>query len=223
MEFPHFVHDQSTSSSKDLLRRDFSDLFDDETKASRSVSRPRTADDQSVQVQFSDRLQAVMATIPRERRNSRWTLLSGLNGYDSTAEFDYKSTLPVDPDALEASEDFQSLQDDHSLHGYTLPPPLLEGQSSILSETADLIRSPEPASNSNQVSELQMQVNTFRMRLWRRTMVLEEVRRAYLRDVVSLKHVLDRVLTTEERSQAVGQYIRQIPSADLKEVGGDGK
>lgn len=51
----------------------------------------------------------------------------------------------------------------------------------------------------------------------RKTVVLEEMRKSYLRDVVTLKHIMNEVLASTERGEIMTQYNSRIPSINLKE------
>jgi hypothetical protein len=54
-------------------------------------------------------------------------------------------------------------------------------------------------------------------RLVRRTTIIDEIRKAYLRDVISIKHVIRDVLNENEREEVFKQYESNLPSLDLKE------
>ena len=57
----------------------------------------------------------------------------------------------------------------------------------------------------------------YKDRLKRRTMVIRELRNAYLRDVISLKTLIDEMLTNDERSVLLHQWENAIPSLDLNQ------
>lgn len=52
--------------------------------------------------------------------------------------------------------------------------------------------------------------------LFRRTNVIDEIRKAYLRDVVALKQVMNDVLKDGEREKVLHNYNAYIPSVDLR-------
>ena len=54
-------------------------------------------------------------------------------------------------------------------------------------------------------------------RLKKRSDLISEVRAAYLRDVVVLKHQLEQLLTNDERLQLLTQWKKSIPSIDLRQ------
>jgi hypothetical protein len=56
-----------------------------------------------------------------------------------------------------------------------------------------------------------------RDRLRRRTNLINEMRKAYLRDIVSLKSFLHEFLTTEERKELFNQWKSSIPTIDLRQ------
>jgi hypothetical protein len=60
-------------------------------------------------------------------------------------------------------------------------------------------------------------IRQLRHRLVRRTGVIEEIRKYYLRDIVTMKHVLKDVLVDSEREAAWKRYEEALPSLDLKE------
>ncbi len=55
-----------------------------------------------------------------------------------------------------------------------------------------------------------------RKRLYNRTKLLEQVKESYIRDVVSLKHVINKILSGTEKEKVLDQYYSQIPSLDLR-------
>ncbi len=61
-------------------------------------------------------------------------------------------------------------------------------------------------------------VRQLRHRLIRRTSVIEEIRKFYLRDVITMKHILKDVLSNSEREAAWKQYEANLPSLDLKQA-----
>jgi hypothetical protein len=54
-------------------------------------------------------------------------------------------------------------------------------------------------------------------RLKRRTLLISEIRKAYLRDIVLLKHLLHEYLTHEDRLSILSQWEKSIPSLDLRQ------
>jgi type I site-specific restriction endonuclease len=65
---------------------------------------------------------------------------------------------------------------------------------------------------------LTLMMKEYRERLYRRTKLMEEMRRSYLKDVVALKHVLNDVLKDTEREHAITQLNAAIPSLDLRQT-----
>ena len=64
--------------------------------------------------------------------------------------------------------------------------------------------------------ETQHEVKDLEKRLQRRTLLVDTLRTAYLKDVVTLKHVLTDVLSSDERRAAVSEYNSRLPSVDLR-------
>ena len=54
-------------------------------------------------------------------------------------------------------------------------------------------------------------------RLRRRTQLISEIRKAYLRDIVLLKHFLSEYLTHDDRHSILQQWEKSIPSLDLRQ------
>lgn len=67
-------------------------------------------------------------------------------------------------------------------------------------------------------NQQQDEIKDLRRRLVRRMAIVDEIRKAYLRDVVSLKHVIEDILDPHERELILHQYIRHLPTADIREV-----
>lgn len=61
------------------------------------------------------------------------------------------------------------------------------------------------------------EVRDLKARLKRRTHIVEELRKSYLKDVVALKHVVEEVLTDSENEMVNKQYMHHIPSIDLRD------
>ena len=57
----------------------------------------------------------------------------------------------------------------------------------------------------------------YRDRLKRRADLIAELRKAYLRDIVSLKHVINEHLSKDERIEVVQTWKRMIPSIDIRQ------
>lgn len=51
----------------------------------------------------------------------------------------------------------------------------------------------------------------------RRTKVMEDLRKAYLKDIVTMKHVINDILTGTERESVMAAYNSRLPSIDLKQ------
>lgn len=54
-------------------------------------------------------------------------------------------------------------------------------------------------------------------RLKRRADLIAEIRKAYLRDIVTLKHVLNEQLSKDERVEVVQTWKKMIPSVDIRQ------
>jgi hypothetical protein len=54
-------------------------------------------------------------------------------------------------------------------------------------------------------------------RLKRRADLISEIRKAYLRDVVTLKHVINEQLSKDERIEVVQSWKKMIPSIDIRQ------
>ena len=77
--------------------------------------------------------------------------------------------------------------------------------------------------NNNNISSLKYneqndEIIDLKRRLLRRTLIINEIRTAYLKDVVILKNILTQLLTPQEHNIILTQYLKSIPSADLREV-----
>lgn len=53
--------------------------------------------------------------------------------------------------------------------------------------------------------------------LRKRTLIIEQLRKAYLRDVVAMKYIVNEVLVEEERRRVFDDWKDTVPSADLKD------
>ena len=100
---------------------------------------------------------------------------------------------------------------------------VLDGYSSVLN--GDGLASPSfiYEQESNRAAEMQQKladaqdtIRQLRHRLVRRTNVIEGIRKYYLRDVVTMKHILRELLSETERKEAWRQYEYILPSIDLK-------
>lgn len=54
-------------------------------------------------------------------------------------------------------------------------------------------------------------------RLKRRADLIAEIRKAYLRDIVTLKHVMNEQLSKDERIEVVNTWKKMIPSVDIRQ------
>jgi hypothetical protein len=63
---------------------------------------------------------------------------------------------------------------------------------------------------------LEETVRQLKARLVRRTLIIDEIRKCYLRDVISIKHIVQSVLQSSERDEVFKQYESNLPSIDLK-------
>jgi hypothetical protein len=93
----------------------------------------------------------------------------------------------------------------------------------------DNIRHPRPAEGSNSelaameehhAEEMKAQRDINRKycdRLKRRSDLITELRNAYLRDIVTLKHVINEQLADDERAEVISVWKKSIPSIDIRQ------
>lgn len=60
-------------------------------------------------------------------------------------------------------------------------------------------------------------IRQLKARLARRSRIIEEIRKYYLKDVVTVKHVLRDVLTEPERDAVLQTYYNRLPSLDMRQ------
>ena len=60
-------------------------------------------------------------------------------------------------------------------------------------------------------------VRQLKARLIRRTSLVNEIRSSYLRDVVTIKNILEELLTGTEKEAVILEYTSRLPSLDLRE------
>ncbi len=60
-------------------------------------------------------------------------------------------------------------------------------------------------------------IRQLKQRLIRRTDIIDEIRKFYLRDIVTVKHIMRDLLTGTEREAIYKQYESVLPSLDLKQ------
>ena len=70
---------------------------------------------------------------------------------------------------------------------------------------------------SSAYDESQYEVQDLEKRIRNRTKLLELMRTAYLKDIVTLKHVLNDVLSSDERRNVIEEYNQRLPSIDLRQ------
>jgi DNA repair exonuclease SbcCD ATPase subunit len=68
------------------------------------------------------------------------------------------------------------------------------------------------------LSEAEQTIKDLKRRLLRRAQITEEIRKAYLRDIISLKRVMHDVLDKSEREEILKIHDSHIPSLDMKEM-----
>lgn len=73
-------------------------------------------------------------------------------------------------------------------------------------------------SGSQQYLEAMETIRQLQQRLVRRTAIIDEIRKYYLRDVVTIKHIMKDVLTTGERQKVLKMHVENLPSIDLKQA-----
>lgn len=69
----------------------------------------------------------------------------------------------------------------------------------------------------NEVKDIIPSSQLYLGRLKRRALLISEMRKAYLRDIVLLKHILHEYLTQEDRESILIQWEKSIPSLDLRQ------
>lgn len=97
-------------------------------------------------------------------------------------------------------------------------PDLFEGDLSMVETSPGepevnedlLIMSPEYRDSLETIRQL-------KARLIRRTWMIDEIRKSYLRDVVTVKHIITDVLTANERQFVMNQFDSYLPSLDMKQ------
>jgi hypothetical protein len=77
------------------------------------------------------------------------------------------------------------------------------------------IQSVKQLSDNNET--LLATIDTYKKRLKNRNILISEIRKAYLRDVVIIKNLLDEFLTAENKSHLFSQWKKCIPSIDLRQ------
>ena len=73
-------------------------------------------------------------------------------------------------------------------------------------------------SGSQQYLDAVETIRQLRQRLVRRTSIIDEIRKYYLRDVVTIKHIMKDILTAREREQVLKVYDENLPSIDLTQA-----
>lgn len=58
-------------------------------------------------------------------------------------------------------------------------------------------------------------ITQLKQRLIRRTSIIDEIRKYYLRDIVTVKELINQVLTTDERKSFLSLYDQNLPSLDM--------
>lgn len=61
-------------------------------------------------------------------------------------------------------------------------------------------------------------IRQLKERLIRRTAIIDEIRKYYLRDVVTVKHIMKDVLAKHEREEVLAMYEQNLPSINLNEA-----
>eukprot|EP00981_Chlorochromonas_danica_P003250 scaffold633_cov288-Ochromonas_danica.AAC.85 len=114
-------------------------------------------------------------------------------------------------------EDFSSLDDGFRAGAgggryYVSSPPLGFGEDRLGSS-----HSRRSFDVERELTDAQKTIEQLRARLVRRTDVIEGIRKFYLRDVVTMKHLLRDLLSEDERRTIWKQFECALPSLDLKE------
>ena len=94
---------------------------------------------------------------------------------------------------------------------------LLNGSSIGSLADASYASETELASMSAALNEAEDGIVQLRKRLKKRVGIISHIRNAYLKDVVTLKHVINDVLTNNERQEVMAQYNAYLPSVDLRQ------
>ena len=133
------------------------------------------------------------------------------NGYQSTIDkFQSGHDLHSHNESTIASHtgtDLYTYNPDGDTVGFDLS--TIFGSESIVSE-AELETITESLNNAEITNA------GLKKRLYTRTKLLEQVKESYIRDVVSLKHVINKILSGTEKEKVLDQYYSQIPSLDLR-------
>jgi hypothetical protein len=65
--------------------------------------------------------------------------------------------------------------------------------------------------------DIETKFKSYENRLKRRNELINIIRTAYLRDIISMKHIINKILTENERKEVIQQWEESIPSLDLKQ------
>ena len=71
--------------------------------------------------------------------------------------------------------------------------------------------------DDEEIEQQLLEAKEYKSRLFRRTMILEEVRKSYLKDVILLKQIMFEMFKDEERKAIMAQYETMIPSLDMRQ------
>jgi hypothetical protein len=75
----------------------------------------------------------------------------------------------------------------------------------------------DESGNESKRNEETVSIQIYLDRLKRRSLLIGEIRKAYLRDIVLLKHILKEYFIQENRDEILNQWEKSIPSLDLRQ------
>lgn len=111
------------------------------------------------------------------------------------------------------------IEDDESTRMNTYPnnnDALAYDLSTILGSDT-VVTDADMTSMTGALSNAELKNAGLKKRLLKRTKMLEDMRNAYLKDVVALKNILDNVVSGSEKQKILEQYHSNIPSLDMRD------
>ena len=82
----------------------------------------------------------------------------------------------------------------------------------------EMINETEFITTSQEYIDAQETIRQLKERLVRRTNMIDDIRKYYLRDVITVKYILRDVLSDTEREAVMKQYDSRLPSLDLRQA-----
>lgn len=61
-----------------------------------------------------------------------------------------------------------------------------------------------------------IEVKQLRSRLYKRSAVIESIKNSYLKDIVAMKHVFERVMNDQQKQEIMAEWRHALPSVDLR-------